>query len=1257
MKLASAAKYVNATHGIIDAEWHYRIQQYVETKELRPFVVQEREVSYRVYPHFHPYVPQLVDRVVRQGLPALQAADTEYVPGGQSIDDSVEAELDAGARATLPSGTDVTLTVDTDVPLTDGTTVTMAAGMQLRTAAAADLGLPAGCRLRLVAGMQNTPARGTVVTLGAQAGSLLADAVGELTAVAGVTIYNGMGGSLPAATRVRIAAFDPVSVPANTRATIDASVARPVLYADILGPYQPTPTIRHPYPVRDLDFSAAGAYAVYNWELFFHAPLLMAMHLSTNGRYADAQRWLHFLFDPTDNSDGPSPQRFWKVRPFQSTDVEKIEAILVNVATGADPALQAETANSIDAWQRNPFRPHVIARYRQQAYMYKTVMAYLDNLIAWGDSLFRQDTGEAIDEALMVYMLAASILGPRPQPVPAKGATKPQTYANLRRDLRAFGTVLRDVEAEVPFDLLPLPAEDGAGSSPQAGSVRALGKALYFCVPRNDKLLTYWDTVADRLFKIHNSLNLQGVFRQLALFEPPIDPALLARAAAAGLDIAAVVNGLNQPLPIVRFQLLVQKAAEIAAEVKALGNNLLAAMEKEDGEALALLRAHHEREILDLVEHVKYAQVQEAIKNRESLERSLATAIGRFAFYERQLGRSAQDVEKAIPALAELDADGLDKMKFAMSDPVVQPRNIEVDIATDVLAQAAQLLAGGALLSSHEVVETLLLEAAQLSSDIGAALGVGASIAAVVPQFEVSAEPWGIGGGTTFGGSNVSSGIQAAAGAARGIADRLNFEARRAARIDGFARRERDWAYQSNLASGEINQIFRQLRAAQIRQAVAEMELKSHRQQQKHAAEIELFLNGDGTVPTGKTTNKSLYTWMKREVRGLYAQSFQLAFDVARKAERALQLELGDRSLTYLQPGYLAGKEGLLAGERLHLDLKRMDMAYLELNRREYELTKHVSLLQVDPQALVQLRATGRCTFRLDEELFNFDGPSHYFRRIKSVAVSVPCVAGPQSSVNVTLTLLKSSIRTTPTLGDRTYAREDSEDDRFDDYYGSTQSVVTSSGQNDSGMFEVNLRDERYLPFEHAGVISEWQLQLPANPSAGEPRQFDYATISDVILHLRYTAREGGDTLRKGAMGDLADRIEASEALGSVRLFALRYDFPSAWAEFQTAAAVGGFRPLTIELTPQHYPYWSLTKPGATREITAAELIVNASGDVKLAAPDGTSPDTLGAFLGNLRKTSITQAPKPPFSGTWSVGLSGDTIDDAWLLIHWGAVQ
>jgi hypothetical protein len=378
----------------------------------------------------------------------------------------------------------------------------------------------------------------------------------------------------------------------------------------------------------------------------------------------------------------------------------------------------------------------------------------------------------------------------------------------------------------------------------------------------------------------------------------------------------------------------------------------------------------------------------------------------------------------------------------------------------------------------------------------------------------------------------------------------------------------------TGLAVGEITQIFKQIRAADVRQAIAELELKNHRQQIKHAEKIERFLNEEGTEKTGKKTCKVFYAWMKREVRGLYSQCFQFAFEIAKKAERALQHELGNSELGYLQFGYLAGKEGLLAGEKLYLDIKRMEMAYHELNQREYELTKHVSLLQVDPLALLQLRTTGRCTVQLPETLFDMDGPGHYFRRIKTVAVSIPRVTGPYANVNCTLTLLKGSIRKTQILRDGEYARKDAEDDRFSDYFGSLQSIVTSSAQNDSGLFETNMRDERYLPFENSGVISAWQLELPADPSKDDPVQFDYDKISDVILHIRYTAREGSGLLRKGAMENLRTAIETARAAGSVRLFSIRHEFPTEWAKFKSAS-LGTIAELKLKLRNEHYPFWS----------------------------------------------------------------------------------
>ena len=116
-------------------------------------------------------------------------------------------------------------------------------------------------------------------------------------------------------------------------------------------------------------------------------------------------------------------------------------------------------------------------------------------------------------------------------------------------------------------------------------------------------------------------------------------------------------------------------------------------------------------------------------------------------------------------------------------------------------------------------------------------------------------------------------------------------------------------------------------------------------------------------------------------------------------------------------------------------DLKTMEMAYHDLNQREYEMTKYVSLMQVAPLALIQLRTTGTCLVTLPEELFDLDCPGHYFRRIdKRVTVTIPCVTGPYTSVNCSLSLQKSSIRTKADVG-LCYARTGANDSRFNDYY------------------------------------------------------------------------------------------------------------------------------------------------------------------------------------------------------------------------------
>src|SRR5260370_2084571 len=216
-------------------------------------------------------------------------------------------------------------------------------------------------------------------------------------------------------------------------------------------------------------------------------------------------------------------------------------------------------------------------------------------------------------------------------------------------------------------------------------------------------------------------------------------------------------------------------------------------------------------------------------------------------------------------------------------------------------------------------------------------------------------------------------------------------------------------------------------------------------------------------------------------------------------------------------------------------------MASKENKKGEVELTRHVSLRQLNPLALLTLKLTGTCQVTIPVLLDNRDCPSHYMRTIKSVGLSIPFVVGPYTNVHCTLSLLRSSVRTSPVPKDGEYARQGIEDDRFLDYSSAIQSVVTSGASNDSGLFETNLRDERFLPFEGAGAESTWQLDLP------DPQRypaFDYITISHVLLHVPYTARQGVDSTKvKPALDDLFHQATAGPTL--ILFFSLPHDFPT----------------------------------------------------------------------------------------------------------------
>ena len=165
---------------------------------------------------------------------------------------------------------------------------------------------------------------------------------------------------------------------------------------------------------------------------------------------------------------------------------------------------------------------------------------------------------------------------------------------------------------------------------------------------------------------------------------------------------------------------------------------------------------------------------------------------------------------------------------------------------------------------------------------------------------------------------------------------------------------------------------------------------------------------------------------------------------------------------------------------------------------------------------------------------------------------------------------------------------------------------VISSASNDSGLFETNLRDERYLPFEGSGVIATWRLELPAPTLA----QFDYATMSDVILHLRYTARYGGDELRNAAAKSASEALVSPGAL----LIFVKQDFPSEWAR---ATAKPASSPINLTLSRDLLPY-VYAKTSKRQSVKVFDGTVDGKG-----VPRGFIPlvgDVINTDIGNAIK-------------------------------------
>ncbi|MFE4824125.1 neuraminidase-like domain-containing protein [Streptomyces sp. NPDC056704] len=933
-----------------------------------------------------------------------------------------------------------------------------------------------------------------------------------------------------------------------------------------------------------LDFT--GPMGGYLRELFFHVPYLLADHLNSLGEYEAAQRWYEKIFDPTSaeaisvppglpeaEAERRALDRVWRYREFRGLTFRTLQQ-------------QLEDKQAIDAYERDPFNPHAIARLRLTAYQKAVVMRYVDNLLDWGDALFAEayatQNEECLREATMKYVLAQELLGPRPARLgPCDDAAQRRTFADVvpggddflleveswvstvlqgpakqggfvpgwaqkgvaairgqgqrgqpsaRRFVqRALGraptdadrtdppAALRDAVARLRNEDLILLTDHGAAPALSLPTAIAEPRRLdvahdvvvsvltttgpLFCVPENPDLLASWDRVEDRLYKIRNSLDPDGVFRRLPPFAPPIDPALLARARRAGIELEDALTQTAGGLPPFRFTVLLEKAKAYASAVSSLGASLQTALANRDTEQLTLLRHRHEGDVLALNRRSRRDELRAAEAALEQVRRQRDAAQYRFDHFSKLIATGLSTSETAQVAASRTSA---------------------------VLRGVDQLLR------------------------------LAAGITHLVPEL---GSPFAF----NYGGKQLGDSLEAFAQAITSSAALADIVADTSATAANFERRAEGWQHERELASHDLRVLDREVASAELRRDIAQGTLDLHERTIEQHREVDDFYRD-------KLTGLGLYTHLARSLTQLHRAAYGNALAVARLAEQAYRAELSGDDTVYIGGEWDSARSGLLAGERLSLSLARMERRYLERNDRRNEIVQQVSLAQVAPDALVALRETGTCEVDLDEFWFDLLYPGQYRRQLRGVRLSIPSVTGPYTNVSARLTLLGSRIRNEPRTGRSSLV---------DVPPTRTVAMVTSTGVDDSGTFQWSMGDERYNPFEGGGAVSRWRIELPFLL-----RPFQYRTVGDVVLGLSYVA-DHDDALRAALQDPVGPDglLAAIAARPHVRVLSLAHEFPDVFARL-VADPVGTEQSFTV--TTAHLP---LYLDGRRVTVRQAELV------------------------------------------------------------------
>ncbi|MDN0112901.1 neuraminidase-like domain-containing protein [Yersinia mollaretii] len=577
-------------------------------------------------------------------------------------------------------------------------------------------------------------------------------------------------------------------------------------------------------------------------------------------------------------------------------------------------------------------------------------------------------------------------------------------------------------------------------------SLKATAEAVdrNFLPPYNEVLLAYWDKLDIRLYNLRHNLSLEGQPLHLPLFATPIDPQELQRQHSAGAGISTSLNNIAASTSLYRFPLLLERAKSAVGSVMQFGNALQMALEKQDSEALGLLLQQQQQQVLKQTRDLQNTNIAILQSSRAATEVMKKGAEARRDYYKQQVNNGISSNEQ---------------------------KALEMRVAAQALGLTAivPLTVGGALDTAPNI--------------FGLADG-GSHWGAITQSIS-----WGI--QITAGSLDQGAGIQEIKG--------------------NYARRAEEWQLQKTLAEQEVAQLQAQLTGLVLQISMAEKQRNLAEMEQSHALAIY-------QMQTTRFSGKELYNWMVGRLSGLYYQLFDAAQPLCLMAKSALERDI-DTSKTqqlFTNAGWNDLYQGLLAGEDLMLNLQRMENIWLTEDQRALEVERTISLAEIyqksanfnlSEKVADYVSSTGAeeetgdsgngvsikddilsASIKISELALMDDYPAHMHlgekRRIKQISVTLPALLGPYQDVQATL----------------------SYDGTYRGLANGCTAMAISRGMNDSGQFQLDFNDGKYLPFEGIDISDQGALVLRF-PNATAKQQGLLQSLSDIILHIRYTIR------------------------------------------------------------------------------------------------------------------------------------------------------